>query len=83
MAKYINYKGEERIVEINQVYFVSEGIVIEWSGSAGWGECTIYFNPDENCYNIDDECMGREFVQALLSDFFKNYMKIDSEVTSC
>lgn len=83
MAKYINHKGEERVVEIANVYFIPEGVVIEWNGSAGWGECTITYSPAAHKYIVDDEHMGREFVRALLADFFNNYMAIESEDTPC
>lgn len=46
---------------------VAGGFIIQWQGAIGFGELSVRMNAD-GTIDIDDECMGREFVRQLLLD---------------
>lgn len=47
-------------------------LIIDWSGSAGFGQFTIgkYNNGDKTGFVMDDECMSKEFCMALLEKLY-------------
>ena len=52
------------------------GFRILWSGNIGFGEYTIYREPNTNKWYVDDEYMedphgNTSFLQILLNDFMK------------
>jgi hypothetical protein len=65
--------------EINvEVYDVEtfeegDGIVLKWGGNIGWGEYTLYYNPNTDKWMGDSEYMDKnddkKFLRKLLDSF--------------
>ena len=47
-------------------------LILNWSGSLGWGEFRLGINPDDDKieYFMDSECMDKEFCMALLEKLY-------------
>ena len=62
-------------IEIRNVIFAKNAMIINWDANIGWGQLTI--EKTDNGYDIDTECLGDDFVkqcfQALGEYFLKNH----------
>ena len=73
-TKWVNRKGKEQEVEVSAICpYVNDkykGITIEWVGTNGWGEYTIFIADDK--ISGDSECMDgnddKRFLKALFDD---------------
>lgn len=72
--------GREVEAHVNNIDpFVNEtwvGFKILWSGNIGFGEYTIYREPNSDKWHVDDEYMENpkgdtSFLRMLLNDFMK------------
>lgn len=52
-----------------------EGIKIRWVANIGFGEVTIYKEKASDRWQIDDEFMGKDFVNTLLSKAVETFYK--------
>lgn len=61
----------ERFIDITDVEFRDNHIVISWVAHIGFGILTIY--KTDKGFEIDTECLGEEFYKDVL-DKFKEYL---------
>ena len=61
----------ERFIDITDVEFRDNRIVISWVAHIGFGILTIY--KTDKGFEIDTECLGEEFYRDVL-DKFKEYL---------
>ena len=54
---------------------------IKWDSNIGFGELTCVYNPETKKWEVDDEYMGREFVDGIADglDQIKNNMILSSD----
>lgn len=71
-------KNKDFKVSVDNVMFGEQSMIIEWSGDMGWGQCILLIGADGKI-DIDDECMGREFVKVLMADMVDNFSHMFSE----
>lgn len=67
----------ERFIDITNVEFKDNHIVISWVAHIGFGILTIY--KTDKGFEIDTECLGEEFYKDVL-DKFKEYLSTNSKI---
>jgi hypothetical protein len=70
-------EARERFIEITDVEFRDNCIVISWVAHIGFGILTIY--KTDKGFEIDTECLGEEFYKDIL-DKFKEYLLKDYKI---
>ena len=67
----------ERFIDITNVEFKDNRIVISWVAHIGFGILTIY--KTDKGFEIDTECLGEEFYKDVL-DKFKEYLSTNFKI---
>ena len=60
-------------IEINQITFGPDFMVVDWIANIGWGQLTI--QSTKKGFNIDTECLGTEFLVECLEAVKKYLLK--------
>lgn len=70
-------KLKEETLVVNDFHVFSneeyEGLEIRWVANIGFGSVTIYKEKTSDCWQIDDEFMGKDFVKTLLSKAVEDF----------
>lgn len=70
-------EARERFIDITDVEFRDNRIVISWVAHIGFGILTIY--KTDKGFEIDTECLGEEFYKDVL-DKFKEYLSTNFKI---
>lgn len=57
---------KERRLEVDNVVIHEDHINIQWHGSIGFGNLDIYYDKENEKYDVTTECLGEEFYKEIL-----------------
>jgi hypothetical protein len=63
--------AEGKVVMANSLPGNRGGFTVQWDGDEGFGELTVWMNPDGSI-EIDDECSSRQFLADILASLLEN-----------
>lgn len=64
-------------IEINYVHMDCDCMVVGWSANVGFGQLTMYKHGDN--FEVETECMGKEFYRQVLEKLVE-YMMNNSKI---
>lgn len=64
--KYDIYDVEAEIYKANEHYPNTIVFRLKWTANLGFGELNFHYNTEKNEWKCDNECMSKEFCNAVL-----------------
>ena len=58
-------------LEITEIEFYDNIILISWQCNLGFGQCELIYNQHTKEWTVNSECMSEEFVNALIRKMFE------------